>query len=200
MRQSMLKLEVFETIPEEPGSAVVDSKQAEKLREAAFEQGYAAGWQDALEYMRNEDAMRRIAAEEALQRLSFTYAEAHACLQGSFLALTDAMLARMLPEAMRLSLPGCLRAELEALVAQNTVLPLRLTCAPGACATLEPILESVQGLSVELVPEPSFTEAQVALTLGAQERRIDLDSLLNRMREIFAQGMQRHIDKETGHG
>ncbi|MCC5955906.1 MAG: hypothetical protein JJU07_07380 [Natronohydrobacter sp.] len=200
MRQSMLKLEVFETVSDTSETVVLDGKQAEKLRETAFEQGYAAGWQDALEYMRNEDAMRRIAAEEALQRISFTYTEAHAALQGSFLALVDAMLMQVLPEAVRLALPGCLRVELEALVALNTRLPIRMACAPEACATLEPIVASVPGLAIELVPEPSFTEAQVALTLGAQERLIDLDTLLARMREIFAQGTQRQTDKEKAHG
>jgi flagellar biosynthesis/type III secretory pathway protein FliH len=200
MRQAMLKLEVFETAPDESETVVLDAKQAEKLRETAFEQGYAAGWQDALEYMRNEDAMRRIAAEEALQRISFTYTEAHAGLQGSFLALTEAMLARVLPEAVRLALPACLRDELVELVAQNTLLPVRLRCAPDACATLEPVLASLPDLPVELVPEPSFTDAQVALTLGAQERMIDLDGLLARMREIFAEAVQRQSDKETAHG
>lgn len=196
----MLKLEVFETAADASETVVLDRKQAEKLRETAYEQGYAAGWQDALEFMRNEDALRRIAAEEALQRISFAYVEAHAALQGSFLALTDAMLAQVLPEVMHRALAGHLQRELEELVAQNTRLPVRLSCAPSASAALEPILASMPGLSVELVAEPSFTDAQVALSFGAQERMIDLDSLLACMREIVAEGKQRQTDKETAHG
>lgn len=196
----MLKLEVFETVSEVPETVVLDAKQAEMLREGAFEQGYAAGWQDALEYMRNEDAMRRIAAEEALERISFTYVEAHTALQKSFLALTDALLAQVLPEAMFHALAGHLRSELDNLIAQNTRLPIRLSCAPSAVMALESILASMPGHSVELTSEPSFTDAQVALTFGAQERMIDLDRLVVQMREIFVEGQQRQLEKEALHG
>ena len=200
MSLNLLKLEVFETAGAGDAEAVYDARQAEKLRETAFEQGYAAGWQDALEHMRNEDALRRIAAEEALQAVSFSYHEAHAALQARFLALMQAILAQLMPEAVRLALPSCLEKELADLVRWNTGLPVEILCAPQACATLEPVIAQAGGLKIELIPEPSFTEAQVALRLGAQERRIDLDGVLAALGAIFERSLQRHRDKEKEHG
>lgn len=200
MRQAMLKLEVFETAEIDNSDAVFDSHQAEKLRETAYEQGYAAGWQDALEHMRNEDALRRIASEEALQAISFSYHEAHGALQPAFLALARAMLEVVLPEAVRRVLPVCLDAELRAIVAKNIQPSILIRCAPSACISLEPIVAAVPSVQIKLVAEPSFTEAQIALSLGAQERIIDLDNVLDGLHRIFAQSAHRLNDKETLHG
>lgn len=200
MRQAMLKLEVFETAAIDDDTTHFDAHQAEKLRESAFEQGYAAGWQDALEHMRNEDALRRIAAEEALQAISFSYHEAHAALQDAFVALTETLIAKVMPELARHALPARVAAELKAIAAQNTTLPLRLACAPTAVATLTPIIATAPGITIDLVPEPSFTDAQVALSIGAQERRIDFDALLAQLRDILADSTQHTPETETAHG
>lgn len=200
MRQAMLKLEVFETASTQDTEAVFDAHQAEKLRETAFEQGYAAGWQDALEHMRHEDALRRIAAEEALQTISFSYNEAHAALQKSFLDLTGVLLDKLMPELVRLALPARLAKELAEITARQTTLPLCIRCAPGAVATLGPIVDAASGIEITLVPEPSFTEAQVALSIGAQERRIDFDMMLESLRAYLTDSTERQIDKETAHG
>jgi len=196
----MLKLEIFETASTDDAESVFDARQAEKLRETAFEQGYAAGWQDALEHMRNEDALRRIASEEALHTISFSYNEAHAALQSSFLDLVQAMLDRVIPQTIPMALPMCLQAELTRLVAENTRLPVRISCAPAACAGLEQIVAGVPGLDIAIVPEPSFSDAQAALSVGAQERIIDLDFVLTRMREILSQNIERQQTSEISHG
>lgn len=200
MRQTMLKLEIFETAAIDDATVVFDAQQAEKLRETAYEQGYAAGWQDALEHMRNEDALRQIATEEALQAVSFSYHEAHGALQQAFMELVRAMLDTVLPEAVRMSVHDHLDAELRALVAQNTLTPIRIRCAPASVDTLTAIVAAVPSVQIELLAEPSFTESQVALSLDAQERVIDLDHVLEGLREIFTQSLQRQNDKEAIHG
>lgn len=196
----MLRLEVFETAAPEDGDGVLDAHQTEKLRAAAYEQGYAAGWQDALEHMRNEDAMRRIAAEEALQSISFTYHEAHAALQTQFILLTRAILDKLMPEVLRHALAAQVAAELDAIVAQTTNLPVRLSCAPGAIATLQPVLKTVTSLDIDLVAEPSFSDAQVSVCIGAQERQIDLDSLLESLRSQLNNRTQPLADTEKSYG
>lgn len=200
MRQAMLQLEIFETAATDEPNAIFDARQVEKLRETAFEQGYAAGWQDALEQMRHEDALRRIASEEALQAISFSYHEAQSALQPAFAALAQAMLETVMPEAARMALPAFLDSELREIAARHTQCPVRLRCASSASATLAQIASSVPSLKIELVAEPSFTDAQITLSIGAQERDIDLDDVLVRLREIFAQSLQCHNHKGTAHG
>ena len=200
MRPALLTLEVFELGQVDDQSPVLDAFQAEKMRETAYEQGYGAGWQDALEHMRNEDELRQIAAQEALQAIGFSYNEAHQALAGSFLALTQAMLDRVLPEAARVALPAFLAAELEALIAQHTHPDIQILCAPSVRQSLGAVVSSCTQTRIELVAEPSFTEAQLALRLGTQERVIDLDALLARMREVVAHTQTWHTQQEAAHG
>ncbi len=200
MRQTMLKLEVFETEAADDPPGAIDAQQAAKQQETAFEQGYAAGWQDALVQMRDEDALRRIAAEDALQAVSFSYHEAHAALQHSFVELTSALLDKLLPAVARDALPVRLKAEIAEIAARETLLPLRITCAPDAVATLEPIVNSVSGIQVELVPEPSFSEAQLTLTTGAQERRLDFDMVLENMRTRITDNTACQTERGMKHG
>ncbi len=200
MTGSMLKLEVFETAPPDEDEARLDAHQAARLRETAYESGYAAGWQDALEQMRNEDALRRIAAEEALQAIGFSYAEAHQALSGLFLRLTGEILEKVLPETLRQALPAHLAQELATLVERNTHCPVQIACAPSVRATLEPLVQACPQLQIEMVAEPSFSEAQVALRLGAQERVIDLDSLLAALRAAFDGQIRKQVQQETAHG
>lgn len=200
MKQAMLNLEVFDLGHADAEAPLLDRFQAEKLREQAYEEGYAAGWQDALEQMRNEDELRTIAAQEALQAIGFSYNEAHQALVGSFLALTHAMLEKLLPEAAHLALPAFVSAELEAVVAQNTRADVQLVCAPGARERLAEVVASCTQIKIELVEEPSFSESQLSLRLDSQERDIDLSGLLHKMREMFAQHYGTNIEQETAYG
>lgn len=200
MRQAALKLEVFEVAQLDEEAPLLDAFQAEKMREAAYEQGYAAGWQDALEQMRNEDELRHIAAQEALQAVGFSYTEAHQALAGSFLALTQALLDSVLPEAARLALPLCLKAELEALLQQHTRPAVQILCAPGVLGTLGTLIASCTQAEIELVAEPSFSDAQITLCIDSQERVIDLDDVVARVREIFDQQQNLQTRQETAYG
>ncbi|WP_296474630.1 hypothetical protein [Roseinatronobacter sp.] len=200
MKQALLNLEVFDLGQMDAQGPLLDRFQAEKLREQAYEQGYAAGWQDALEHMRNEDELRNIAAQEALQAICFSYNEAHQALVGSFLALTHAMLEKLLPEAAHLALPAFLSAELASVVAQNTHAEIQLVCAPCARDRLAEVVASCTQIKIELIEEPSFSESQLSLRLDSQEREIDLSGLLQRMREMFAQHHSKYIEQETAYG
>ena len=200
MTQAHLNLEIFEVGPLDDQESLISAFQAEKMRETAYEQGYAAGWQDALENMRSEDELRSIAAQEALQAIGFSYNEAHQALSGSFLALAQTILQTVLPEAARLALPAFLATELDALLARHTRPDVQILCAPGVHDTLGAVVASCTQTKIELISEPSFSEAQLVLRLGSEERMVDLDDLLNQMREIFALHQNRRTEQETAYG
>lgn len=180
----MLKLEVFDTAPD----LQVDQACAKRVaaaREAAYDDGYNAGWQDALSATRDEDDQRRATALEAVQAISFTYAEAHAALETAFLALTDQLLEQLLPQAAQLGLPALLRGELHRIAQQGASLPIELHCAPASSPALRSIIDTVKGVDIRVIEEPAFSDAQVSLRLGAQQRDIDFDSLTDQIRAAF---------------
>ncbi|MGY6696924.1 MAG: hypothetical protein ACXIUW_13000 [Roseinatronobacter sp.] len=200
MSSALLRLEIFETAQLEDETGLFNAHEAEKLRETAFEQGYASGWQDALQQFRNEDALRRAAAEEAIQAVNFTYTEAHQALQTGFLTLTHSMLQKVMPEVARAALPQCLQEELADLITRQTHLPLEILCAPSVLTTLEPIIEATPNRDIRLITEPSFSEAQVALRLGECERIIDLDAVQTRLQALLQTHFKNHAQQEAHHG
>ncbi len=174
----MLKLEVFETHSSTDAPSYLDARSAEKLRDAAYEQGYAAGWQDALDQMRNDDALARAATLDALQSISFTYAEARAMSDSQLGELVTDLLTKIVPDACLLSLPGRVAQELRVLLARDATASVQVRCAPQSVAVLAPILtELPAGAQVTLTEEPSFSAAQVVLQGQDQQREIDLSSV-----------------------
>lgn len=74
-----LRLEVFETAAKQGAETVItDLSALEEARLASYEQGFSAGWEDAL--AAQADDRKQLAADLAhtLQSLSFTYHEARA--------------------------------------------------------------------------------------------------------------------------
>ena len=187
----MLRLEVFETPEQGDPAAYLDPASATKLRDTAYEQGYGAGWQDALDQMRDEDALRRAATFEAVQALAFSFAEARAMAEAQLVALTEALLARLVPEACALAVPGRVAQELRNMLARDATAQVQILCAPESVALLQPVLSDLPPRTpVVLVAEPSFAPAQVSLRGQDQMRQIDLGGLSDLLRAAFAQPAQ----------
>lgn len=179
-----LKLETFETSPSAPAEAHY-SKEIAFAREQGYEQGYAAGWQDALTQLRSDDDLRRAAALEALQAISFTYTEAHAALEQSFMALFEALVQVLVPHAIQQAMPRMLQQEVRDLARRAASLPIELHCGPGSIAYLRDVLDDAQGVSITLIEEPAYSDAQLSLRLGTQRRDIDFNKLVNALRDAI---------------
>lgn len=186
MTKALLKLEIFDIPATDEEARLFDASQIEEARLAGYEQGYGAGWQDALMQLRDEDALRKSATLEALQDLSFSFHEASASVEHSALAALRAILECLLPDLLRLTLPAVLQAELETLLRQNGRAVLQMRCAPQSLPVIESLLAEIPGLAVDLTAEPSFTDCQVTLQIGPQQRQIDLDALAADIRALLA--------------
>lgn len=175
----MLKLEIFETHHAGDLALHLDAETAEKLRDAAYEQGYSAGWQDALNQMRDEDAQRRVATFDAFQALTFTYAEARAMAEAQFASIVADFLRRIVPETCVHSLPGRVAQEVRVLLARDMTAPLQVLCAPDSVQLLSPVLADLPGHAmVSLVPEQSYNAAQVTVQGCGQVRSVDLSAVI----------------------
>ena len=177
MTMAFLKLESFDSDRVLEESAPITQHDAETLRARAFEEGYGAGWTDALDQMRNEDALRRVAAQEALQAVAFGYTEARTALESSFMDLAAQMISAVLPDLTSEALRRLLERELRVLVNQQFSGRLELVCAPGVKDSLSEILTELPGLDATLVEEESFSDAQVMIRVDQNARLVDFDSV-----------------------
>lgn len=177
-----LRLEVFDggTAPART-TVVTDMSALEEGRLAAYEQGYAAGWDDATAMHARDQA--RLGAEIAnnLQSLAFTYHEARAHVLRGIEPLLTLMTDRILPATVAAALGPVILETLRPLIATMSGPPVTLLLNPAARATVEAQLAAVPGLPVILSEEPTLGEGQAWLRLGDTETRIDLDGALARI-------------------
>ena len=187
----MLRLEVFELDGAGPERGYLDPKSAEKLRSQGYEDGYAAGWQDCAVHAADASAAQLAAAVDALQRLSFTYAEARALAEQQLVQLTETLLRRLLPSAIEAGLPLRVGQELSLLLGRDPQARLVLRCAPATASAMAQVLNKLPvGAQIALEEEPAFSPAQVVVSGHDQKRRIDFDCLL----ELLALDMREPSD------
>jgi flagellar assembly protein FliH len=182
-----LRLEVFETASDTtPGTVVTDLSAMEEARLASYEQGYVAGWEDAVGAQAGENT--RMAADLAhnLQSLSFTYHEARAhVLKGLEPFLVD-LVGQLLPQIARGVLGPLVQSALVPLAEIAADGPITLLFNPAARVVIEPLVDQAHGPPLSLVEEPTLGEGQVFLRFGDAETRIDLDGAITEIAAALA--------------
>lgn len=170
-----LRLEVFEDDRRSEGTVVTDVGALEEARLAAYEQGYGAGWDDAVSAQSQEQQRLRADLARNLQSLAFTYHEARSHVLRAVEPLFEMVLDRILPDLARRALAPRIVAALRPLVAEAADAPIHLTVAPSARPAVEAALAETPSLPLEIIEEETLGEGQAVLRLGRSETRVDLD-------------------------
>lgn len=174
-----LRLETFALPDEDPAPATppqsaVDSAAAE-ARLSAYDDGYAAGWEDAIA-ARDDDAARlRDAVGQNLQTIGFAYHEARAHVLQSLRPLLESMTATLLPALARQSLPPLVADALTALATEAADQPVTLRLHPTARPMVESFLTPAPSLPLMVVEDASLSPGQAILGAGPSGARVDLD-------------------------
>lgn len=186
-----LPLESFEPPdPEQERLALarqIDAHEEAKL--AAFEQGYTAGWDDAVAAQDREIALLRADLGRNLLGLSFTYAEARAHLLAAVQPLLCGMVEKVLPRLAHQAVGGMAAELLSAIAHERGGQPLEVTVSPASRAAVEEMLDTGTDLPMAFVEEESLGAGQVYLRLGRVERQLDLDGLIAAMSQALAEAL-----------
>lgn len=155
----------------------------EELRLTAFEQGYSAGWEDAIAAQSSEQG--RISAELArnLEDLSFTYHEALTQMLAGLRPLFHALTETVLPELMAQTFAGHIVEQLCDMAQEQGAQSVVLSVPSGVASTLKPILDQGFTMPVQIVEDPGFVAGQAGLRIGAHEQIIDCEHLLTTIRD-----------------
>lgn len=185
-----LRLEVFDCGESPPQETIVMQGDAyEEARLAAFENGYKAGWDDAVAANTDERSAMQAEVARNLQALSFTYHEARGHVLAAVAPLICDALAQILPETARSALPGLVYEVLRPMLESAADAPVSLMVHPAQHDAVELLLAGQTGLPVIVVAEPTLGEGQAWLRLGESETRLDLDAavadILRLLREFF---------------
>jgi flagellar assembly protein FliH len=171
-----LKLEVFRTDdPPRDGAEAVAASELEEAKLTAYEQGYAAGWDDSTAAQAEDQRRLRADLARNLQAMSFTYQEARSHMLRSIGPLLQDMVLHLLPAVGREALAPVVLDALMPMAEERAGSPIVIVLNPAARPAVESLLDLTTGLPVTLRDEPSLGEGQVYLQLGESELRVDLD-------------------------
>lgn len=171
-----LRLEVFDTAAASDGSLqpMVEATAVEEAKVAAFEQGYAAGWEDAAAAQQGDQTRIRADLARNLQTLAFTFQDARSHVLQAIRPLMLEMISRLLPEVAREALAPTVLDTLTPLAEAMADAPLTLVLNPAVRAQVEDLVAQATGLPMVIEEEPSLPEGQVYIRFGATETKVDL--------------------------
>lgn len=171
----------------------------EDIRLASFEQGYSAGWDDAIAAQDREQ--HRIAGELArnLEDLSFTYQEAMTQFAASVEPVFSALVDLVLPDILRAATGPRIVELLTDAAREGAAGPAVLYAAPGDLPALHAVLERDLPVPVRVVEDAGLAPSQVRLGIGAGETELDAEALQDAIRRLLG-AFTHQTREEIGNG
>ena len=171
-----LHLEVFDTANAPDGTVqpLVEATAVEEAKVASFEQGYSAGWDDAIAAQQGDQTRIRADLARNLQSLSFTFQDARSHVLQAIRPLILQMVNRLLPEVAREALAPTVLEAVMPLPEGLADAPPTLVLNPAVRAQVEDLLSQATGLPMVIDEEPTMPEGQVYIRFGAAETKVDL--------------------------
>lgn len=171
-----LRLEIFDTAAAPDGSQLplVEATAVDEAKVAGFEQGYSAGWDDAIAAQHGDQGRIRADLARSLQSLSFTFQDARSHVLQAIRPLILEMIGRVLPEVAREALAPTVLDALMPLADGLSDAPLTLVLNPAVRPQVEELVTQATGLPMVIEEEPSLSEGQVYIRFGSAETKVDL--------------------------
>lgn len=194
------QLEIFEAPQADERSVTLSPVDLEEQKLAAFEEGYTAGWDDAIAAQDAEAARVRADLAQNLQDLAFTYAEAHRNMMQALEPLLSDMVAKVLPDLSRQALGPTIVELLMPAASEMVSLPVELTVSEETRPVVEPLVQGLGGLKVHVVTDTLLGPGQAFLRFADKETRVDLDSVVQAISRAVTAFFQMETEKERAVG
>lgn len=155
----------------------IDVDIVEDAKLQAFEDGYQAGWEDALKA--HEGAKEKISADfsQNLQDMSFTFHEAYAKIGIAMKPLLSQIVSKVLPKLTHKTMAAHVLAQMSDLIANEAEHAIEIAVSPRNLDALTEMLQGATNIPFEIIAEPALGEGQVYLRANSQEREINLDAV-----------------------
>ncbi|QAX31351.1 ABC transporter ATP-binding protein [Leisingera sp. NJS204] len=183
----------------EPALPAVSEELIEEQRLASFENGYSAGWDDAVTAKDQESS--RISAELAnsLEDLSFTYHEAQSQLLDSLDPMFKVLTSAVLPDAMAASFGHHIVDQLADMAKGQTDQPMQIVVAPGEAAPVRSLLPDNFSVPVTVQEDSLLSPGQAYLRIGSTECEINCDALLESIQDSI-EAFTYHAKEDSQYG
>lgn len=171
----------------------------EDQRLESFEQGYSAGWEDAI-HAQTEDHSRVTASlARKLEDLSFTYHEALTQMLGSVEPVFRTLTESVLPDILAQTFSQHIVEQLCDMARDQAAQPVSLVIPTGTSAALKPTLAQNFSMPVEIIEDATLDPGQACLRVGSAERELDSSHLLESIRGSVDSFLYQ-LSEETNYG
>lgn len=186
MMARTLLLEDFAPSPQTVLASARSEGLAEEQRLSAFEQGYQAGWDDAI--AASDEDQSRITADLAsqLRDLSFGFHEARTHVLSGVEELITSIARSLVPRIGAQVLPVLVAEHLAQLVHGATDAPVKLRVSPANRAAIEAALPPDPGFPLMIEDTEDCAAGQVGFVMGRSESELNLEDCFARIEEEIA--------------
>lgn len=144
----------------------------------SFEQGYKAGWEDAIRAKAEEKAHVSAALAGNLQELTFTYHDAKTSVLADLGPVLNAVVRTLLPKVAYRSMGERLVEQLLLLAETNSTKDVRISVASTEVVAVSELLPENLAFPVLVTGDASLSPGQAHINFSGREQQIDLDELL----------------------
>lgn len=183
----------------EPGGPGISEAEVEGAKLEAFENGYKAGWDDAIKAQSDDRTRISSAFGQHLQDLSFTYHEAYSQVMAAVTPILNEMAGSVLPQVARATLAQHIAEQLDAMTQDIGALEVVIAVAPARREAMEVLLQQDFGFPIALAVDETLNEDQADIRFGETERQIDLGDLIASVTEAV-QGFTHDNQRKIAHG
>lgn len=161
------------------------TKSMESVRSAAFEAGYASGWDDAK--VADENAYIRVQAEfeRNVEAMTFTYHEALDRVRNEVTGFIDTLLSEFLPAIIPIAIVEHIRSELLTAADMQVDNPVEIIVSPNCKELVSGFLNGEASNNIELIEDASLAEFQVFMRIAKREKEINLAPLISELKFQF---------------
>ncbi len=157
---------------------LLDEDALEEQRLASFEQGYSAGWEDALQAQ--EQGRKQVSAElaKSLEDMSFTYHEAVTRMTLSLEPMFNSLVNAVLPDTLDRGFAARLVEQLSEMAQEQIGQPMQVFVPKGRAVEVQKMIPPSLSTAVKVIEDPSLEAGQARLQVGVTQREVDTDGLL----------------------
>lgn len=167
--------------PEDKTEYVEADLEGQRLE--AFENGYKAGWDDAIKAQSDEQTRISSGFGQHLQDLSFTYHEACGQVLNAMTPLLDEMVNVLLPGIAKATLGAHIVDKLQDMSREIGTMEVLIAVSPANHEAVSRLLESDFGFPLQVVDDPTLAAEQADIRFGKTEKQIDLSDLVKSVSE-----------------
>lgn len=177
----------------------ISEEVVEEQRLISFENGYSAGWEDAVTAKDKETTNISATLASSLEDLNFTYQEAQSQLVESLDPMFKVLTSAVLPDAMSATFGHHIVDQMNDMARGQTNQPMDIVVSPGEGNAVRALLPEGFAVPVKVTESADLSPGQAYLRVGQSEREINSSGLIESINDSI-DAFTYHVREDSHYG